>query len=142
MKKRQFVVVCLALSVLGCSAVQAKEDEEDTFDSLREQYYTESIRTGTLQIEVNKLRRELADMAASSRQGRVSELEEELQRLRKQLENDEVIIEEQERLSVQPFGDWRDLLVYLSLAGFAGVLLGLFLSDMHYRRRFGGMRLR
>jgi len=115
---------------------------------LEQQYKSEKVRTGELQVELVELQKRLGDGGSNDslyekidQQYRQNmQLEVQLAKVLEGsgLENWEITFDD---LVEDEQFYWRNLLIYLSIALTAGIVIGIYLMDVINRRRHGGFRV-
>ena len=130
----------------GVNATLTQLQNENT--DLEQQYKSEKVRTGELQVELLELQKRRGDGGSNdSLYEKIDQLSRQNKQLEVQLaqilegsglEDWEITLDD--LIEDEPF-NWRNLLIFLSIALMAGMVLGIYLMDVINRRRHGGFRV-
>ncbi len=119
--------------------------------SLQQQFKSERIKVGELQVQLAELRKRIGqDNDNASLYQQIAQLQRDKKNLQVQLadalDNDQLLspVSASNPVSDEQHQNkpgWRDLLIYLAIAVIIGLAAGIYLMDYLNRRRHGGFRI-
>lgn len=132
-------------------AATALEALKKQHASLQQQFKSERLKVGELQVQLAELRKRIGqDNSNASLYEQLAQLQRDKKNLQVQLagalDNDQLsspvatsnLVPDQQ---YQNMSGWRDLLTYLAIAATIGLAAGIYLMDYLNRRRHGGFRV-